>query len=67
MYDTGMACVRFAHDWGGSNSLRVGGVIGRVFNDCYAANLHASIDRNHSIDAAPTILEMLIASGEVFR
>ena len=67
VYDTGMACVRFAHDWGGSSSLRVGGVIGRVFNDCYAANLHASIDRNHSIDAASTILEMLIASGEVYR
>jgi alkylation response protein AidB-like acyl-CoA dehydrogenase len=59
--DVALKCVDFAYYWSGTSGLRHGNIIGRLFMDVHAMNLHLVMDRNTLIKAAPTVIEDLVS------
>jgi alkylation response protein AidB-like acyl-CoA dehydrogenase len=59
--DVALKCVDFAYYWAGSTALRKGNVIGQLFLDVHAANLHVVMDRNAILQAGPTVIKQLAA------
>jgi alkylation response protein AidB-like acyl-CoA dehydrogenase len=64
IHDVVLKCVDLAHARGGSAALRKGHVIGRLFRNMHATDLHIVVDRNILIDAAPFVLKSLQAELE---
>jgi alkylation response protein AidB-like acyl-CoA dehydrogenase len=54
--DVALECVDFAYYWSGTSGLRRGNVIGQLFLDVHAMNLHLVMDRNVLVDAAATVI-----------
>ncbi|MCW2831081.1 MAG: Pigment production hydroxylase [Aeromicrobium sp.] len=54
--DVALKCVNFAYYWSGTAGLRSGSILGQLFLDVNAMNLHLVMDRNAVIQGAPTVL-----------
>jgi alkylation response protein AidB-like acyl-CoA dehydrogenase len=62
--DVALKCVDFAYYWSGTSGLRRGSVIGQLFLDVHAMNLHLVMDRNVLIDAAESVIDELAGQAE---
>jgi alkylation response protein AidB-like acyl-CoA dehydrogenase len=62
--DVALKCVDFAYYWSGTSGLRRGSVIGQIFLDVHAMNLHLVMDRNVLIDAAESVIDELAGQAE---
>jgi alkylation response protein AidB-like acyl-CoA dehydrogenase len=58
--DVALKCVDFAYYWSGTAGLRRGSIIGQLFLDVHAMDLHLVMDRNAVIQGAPTVVADLV-------
>ncbi|RFA08538.1 hypothetical protein B7R54_04335 [Subtercola boreus] len=61
--DVAIKCVDFAYYWAGTSALRRGNIIGQLFLNVHAMNLHLVMDRNAILQAGPTVIADLVQAG----
>ncbi|MCU1480930.1 MAG: putative oxidoreductase [Subtercola sp.] len=61
--DVALKCVDFAYYWAGTTALRRGNIIGQLFLNVHAMNLHLVMDRNAILQAGPTVIADLVKDG----